>query len=181
MNRKFVFVVGSASVLLASALVPVSAASAALVGPPQVHASFDDSPCGVPIHAEITGSNPIVLTGKVLSGGDVVTVNTGHVVQRLTTSDGRWMEDDFSGPAKLVSATHFPDGSADFTVVFDGIREQFKAWNGDVVADRGHLVADYVFAPDGSMVSRTVVSETGAFPIINGQVTFCDFLTAHLG
>ena len=159
----------------------MSPANAALDRPPKVRASFDDTPCGVPVHVEITGSNPVVLTGKVLSEGDVVTVNTGHVVQRLTTPDGRWVEDDFSGPAKLVSATHFADGSAAYTVAFSGIREQFTAWNGDAVADKGHLVADYLFAADGSMVSRTVVSATGTFPIANGQVDFCGFLTAHLG
>jgi hypothetical protein len=180
-NRTRALVVLTASFAVTSALTALSPASATLAGPPKVRASFDDTPCGVPVHAEITGSNPVVYTGKVLAGGDVVTVNTGHVVQRLTAADGRWMEDDFSGPAKLVSAAHLADGTANYRVAFDGIREQFKAWNGDVVADKGHLVADYVFAPDGSMVSRTVVSETGAFPIINGQVDFCGFLTAHLG
>ena len=181
MNPSSALCLGAASTVLVVALIPLSEANASLVGPPRVHESFDDTPCGVPVHVDITGSNPVVLTGKVFVDGDVATVNTGHVVQRLTAADGRWMEDDFSGPAKLVASGRLADGSSHYTVVFDGIREQFKASNGDVVADKGHLVADYVFAPEGPMTSRTVVSETGPFPIINGQVDFCGFLTAHLG
>ena len=176
--------------LLAAAVcgsvVPVSSAQAAgLDGSARFTDSFDDTPCGVSVHVVIQADNPFVTTGKITEIGDPVTVDTGHLLQRFTTPDGRWTEDDFSGPAKVITAVANPDGTVSKRVVFDGTKRIFTAWNGDVVADRGVLVVDYLIGfddnGDGYVISRTLVRQVGDFPIASGQVDFCDFLTAHLG
>ena len=175
-NRGVVALLGAAV-----SLVLCAPASAAPLGPARVSDSFDGTPCGVAVHVEVTGANPIIETGHVTTTGDGLLVNTGHVVQRLTTADGRWMEDDFSGPASQLSVVQLPDGTTHYRVVFEGIKEEYRASDGATATDRGRLVVDYVFGSDGSMQSRTEVSAVGAFPIASGQVTFCGFLTEHLG
>lgn len=176
--------------LLAAALwgvvLPVSSAQAAgLIHPPRFTDSFDDDVCGVAVHVDVVADNPLVATGRVTETGDPVTVDTGHLLQRFTTPDGRWTEDDFSGPAKVITAVANPDGTVSKRVVFDGTKRIFKAWNGDVVADRGVLVVDYLIGfddnGDGYVISRTLVRQVGDFPIASGRVDFCGFLTAHLG
>ena len=166
---------------LAASLLPLAPASATLDRPPKVRESFDDSPCGVPVHVDIVGTNPVVLTGRIFDDGDIRIVNTGHLVQRFTASDGRWMEDDFSGPASRIFVTSLSDGSTLYRVGFSGIKRQFLASDGASVRDIGRLVVDYVFDAHGDFVSRTLVSQQGDFPIASGNVGFCEFLVSHIG
>ena len=179
MNRASVLTIAAA--VICATLVPLAPASATLDGGVKIRDSFDDSPCGVPVHVEVRGANPVVISGRIFDGGDPRTVNTGHLVQRLTASDGRWMEDDWAGPASRLDVRHLAGGLVDYLVVFDGIREEYRASNGDSVRDVGHLVVDYLFTEAGDFVSRTQVSSAGSFPIAHGDVDFCDFLVAHLG
>jgi hypothetical protein len=107
-------------------------------------------------------------------------VDTGHLMVRFTNSaNGHWMEDDFSGPAKVISVVANQDGTVSKRVVFSGTKRIFKSWDGAVVADRGRLVVDYVILDD-EVVSRKTVSMVGDFPIATGAVNFCGFATQHL-
>lgn len=173
-------IVAAAVLMSAVALTGTAPASATLISPPKYRDAFDDTVCGISSHVVIRASNPVVETGHLAEDGDPLTINTGHLMLRITNvSNGHWMEDDFSGPAKLLSAVVNDDGTMTKRVVFSGIKREFVAWDGVVVADVGRLVVDYVFAGD-ELLSRTMVSQVGEFPIASGAVDFCDFAAQHL-
>ena len=155
-------------------------AGATLVNGPGYHEAFDDQVCGIAAHVTVDANNPVVLTGKTLANGDQASVDTGHLLVRFTNpADSHWVIDEFSGPAKVIAATVNTDGSTSKRVVFSGTKREFRAWDGAVVADRGRLVVDYVILND-RIVSRTLVSQVGDFPIASGAVGFCEFVGARL-
>jgi hypothetical protein len=162
-------------------LLGAAPAQAGQVNRPVFREAFDDVACDIAVHVDVFAANPIVETGRLTDAGYPDSVDTGHLQVRLTNpTNGHWMEDDFSGPAMVVSAVVNPDGSQSKRVVFDGTKRVFKAWDGTVVADRGRLVVDYVISADDEIVSRTLVSQVGDFPIASGDVGFCDFAQEHL-
>lgn len=155
-------------------------AHATLVNQPTYRDSFDDSVCDIAVHVDVFAANPVVETGRLTQSGEPVSVDTGHLRVRFTNPvNGHWTEDDFSGPARVVSIVVNADGTISKRVIFSGTKRLFKAWDGAVVADRGRLVVDYVIADD-EILSRTEVSRVGDFPIASGVVDFCDFMTMHL-
>lgn len=161
-------------------LIGAAPAQATLVNPPKYRNSFNDTVCGIDSHVDIKADNPIILTGRSTASGEPQSIDTGHLMIRFTNlANGHWMEDDFSGPAKVVSSVINADGTESRRVIFSGIKHEFIAWDGTVVADRGRLVVDYVIQGD-QILSRTLVSQVGDFPIASGVVGFCDFATAHL-
>jgi hypothetical protein len=161
-------------------VVVAAPAQAGLVRAPVFRESFDDDICGIAAHVEIRAANPIVETGRYTEAGDAVSVDTGHLQVRFTNAaNGHWTEDDFSGPAHVVAVRVNADGSLSKRVVFDGTKRLFRAWDGATVADRGRLVVDYLILHD-EILSRTVVSQVGDFPIASGAVGFCAFHGEHL-
>jgi hypothetical protein len=173
-------VVPSVAAFVVLGIAGAAPAQATLVRPPKYRDAFDDNVCGIEAHVVIRADNPVIETGRLNAIGEPVTVDTGHLVVHFTNvANGHWTEDDFSGPARVIAVSANPDGSLNKRVVFDGTKRIFKAWDGAVVADRGHLVVDYVVLDD-EVVSRTTVTQVGDFPIASGAVGFCDFMGAHL-
>jgi len=170
----------SAAAVLALSVVSVAPAGAGLVNPPKYRDAFDDDICGIAAHVVISADNPIVDTGRLTASGEPASVDTGHLDVRFTNiENGHWMEDDFSGPARVVSNVVNTDGTVSKRVIFSGTKRIFTAWDGAVVADRGRLVVDYLIKDD-EILSRTEVSRVGDFPIASGAVGFCDFAGEHL-
>lgn len=166
-----------------SAVVSLAGAApafATLVNPPKYRDAFDDSVCGISAHVVIKADNPIIETGRLAADGTPLSVDSGHLMVRFTNvANGHWMEDNFSGPAKVISSVVNADGTVSKRVVFSGTKREFLAWDGAQAIDRGRLVVDYVIQDD-EVLSRTTVSQVGDFPIASGAVGFCDFATAHL-
>src|SRR5262245_35450929 len=153
-------------------LVGATPAMAEQISPPKYRDAWDDTVCGIDVHVVVDASNPIIETGHVNANGFSPTIDAGHVELRLTNvANGHWMEDNFSGPAKVLSWVLNADGTESKRVVFSGLKREFRAWDGTVVADRGRLVVDYLIQGD-EILSRTEVSRAGDFPIASGTVDF---------
>jgi len=166
----------------AVSLIVSAPATAGQVQSPKYRDAFEDNVCGIDAHVVVQADNPIIETGRIMANGEPSSLDSGHVVVHFTNlANGHWTEDGFSGPARVISAVRNADGSTSKRVIFTGTKRQFSAWDGTVVSDRGRLVVDYLISADDQIISRTVVSQVGDFPIASaGQNAFCDFMSTHL-
>jgi hypothetical protein len=174
---------------LAAALLVLAGGTAAFASPQHFTDSWQDNICGIDVEATITGTNPIVLTGKLDSSGNPVSIDTGSVKATFTNPDtSHWIQFRFAGPAKILSVVDNGDGTLTKLVQFSGDMRGYRAWDGAWYRDVGHAIVEYLVSQNGTpaddsddyIISRTVLKDTGTRTFSLEFFDFCAFAVAKL-
>jgi hypothetical protein len=175
-TRGFWALRGLVVLAVAVTAVVVGTAAASAATPTHLTGSFTfrDNLCG------FSGTTHLQFIDNFGSKADGSSYDSGQVVQTFNADNGRGVVVTFAGHEYNAPPVSNPDGTTTLSFVFSEAQNKIQAVGGAVLQmNAGRVAATAVLAPDGSLVSFSVVVLAGPNPN-PGMVDNCSVIAPYL-